>query len=172
MAQAWVDILDGLRLPGYIDRLRAVLEDSRDQWLPYQTVDDVLARVDSGDYHVWVGGHDLSIDIWGITELRLHPNCRALTVIWCHGDNGPEFFEMWMKVLEDFAMIMDIDRIVVEGRKGWERIFKPLGYRFAAVELVKDITHGREAAEQCDADEQGRADSRAAGVNVEGNVAG
>lgn len=153
MAQARVRLIGSDDAEEYIDRLAHKLNEHPDLWLPYQSIDDVLQKVRDGDYQLWTGGFGDDILIWGLTELRIHSRVRTVTIIWCSGEHGPEFYAAWISALENFAALMQIERIVIEtGRLGWQRIFEPHGFRLSAIELVKDLKHEQQAAIECNAD--------------------
>lgn len=125
----------------HLDNLERELSKHPEFWEPYQTVHEVLEKVDGGVYQLWYGGVEPEeICIWGITEIRRFSSLSTVTVLWCSGELGPQFYSLWIEGLERFSQIMGLKRIVIEaGRKGWERVFSPLGFRVAAIELVKDV---------------------------------
>jgi len=128
----------------HLDDLERELRKHPELWEPYQTIEEVIAKVDDGRYQLWYGGvRQNETCIWGITETRRFTSFSTATVIWCSGQFGPSFYALWINELERFCGIMGLNRIVIEaGRQGWFRVFEPLGFRVAAIELVKDVGDG------------------------------
>lgn len=153
MAQAWVNLIGLSDIEDHLDSLAHKLNEHPELWLPYQSIDDVLLRIREGEYQLWTGGFETEVVIWGLTELRFHPQTRTITIVWCSGEHGPAFYAEWISTLESFAKVMEIDRIIIESsRLGWQRIFEPHGFRLSAVELTKDLINGRETTIECNAD--------------------
>ena len=72
------------------------------------------------------------------TSLVPMRNGLALRMICCGGSR----LELWKdchKQIEDFARVEGCDRILSEGRPGWERVFKLDGYKVTRVTLEKRL---------------------------------
>ena len=66
-------------------------------------------------------------------EIVDYPRLRALRVIHVGGERYPEWMMAAKSVLDDGARRVGATRLEMEGRPGWERIFKGLGTKIAVV---------------------------------------
>lgn len=80
------------------------------------TFGDICEMVDRGQLHFWPGPNSVII-----TEFLEYPSYRALNFFLAGGDIR-ELEAMYIP-LEKFARAAGCDRVVMTGRKGWERSF-------------------------------------------------
>lgn len=90
------------------------------------SLSDARAAVDEGRAQFWPG-HESA----GVSEVTRDFH------IWLFGGRLSEMWAM-ERAVSDWARAQGCSRITIKGRKGWERVMAPLGYRAKTV-LVKDL---------------------------------
>lgn len=90
------------------------------------TLDEVKQRVAEGRALFWPGHNSA-----GVSEVTRDFH------IWLFGG---ELSEMWAmeRDVSDWARAHGLSRVTIKGRKGWERVLAPLGYRPQTL-LVKEL---------------------------------
>lgn len=90
------------------------------------SLDEVKQRVLEGRAHFWPG-HTSA----GVSEITggLH--------LWLFGGERKEMWAM-ERAVSDWARDHGLSRVTIKGRKGWERVLAPIGYRPETL-LVKDL---------------------------------
>lgn len=154
----WFQILEGPELAFFRTDLLAKLAETADLWEPYRTLDNVIDDIDNGMCQVWAGGiaGDTLIRIWGLTSfVTYHSGKKSVRIMWCAGEDGPEYYEGWTKQVELLAEQLGAEFVEINGRLGWSRIFAPMDYKPKYVNLIKDISHVGRRQRERHADEQG-----------------
>lgn len=100
------------------------------------TVDDVLREVEHS--------HAIFFPVKNgaaIFKVALYPQRRLLR-IWLYGgktETGRANLDAIMEAADHFAAEHECDGIELVGRKGWEKVLRPYGYRYKSVTLIKDL---------------------------------
>jgi len=104
------------------------------------TVEDVLREVQDEQaifYPVTNGA--------AIFTVAQYPQRRLLR-IWLYGgktDTGRANLDVIMQAADYFAEKHECDGVELTGRKGWEKVLHPYGYKYKSVTLSKDLgEHG------------------------------
>ena len=113
-------------------RCRHWIQDALDKGLGFETIEDIEGFIASGRYQFWPGKRSAAI-----TEILSFPRTKALIVRMGGGDME-ELIEM-EKTLCVFARANGCTIIMGEGREGWERVCKSIGYRYGYVAMAKDL---------------------------------
>jgi hypothetical protein len=96
-------------------------------------IGDVKEAVMMGRAHLWPTQNGCVV-----TTFSDFPASR-LCQLWLMGGDFNEVFTKWNDVIESWAKDQGCDQIIVNGRKGWQRRLKSVGYEFASVVLAKRI---------------------------------
>lgn len=99
----------------------------------FETIEDVEAFVACGKYQVFFGRESIAI-----TEIASYPRRKVLNILHGGGDLNELLNELEPSMCA-FARSQGCDAIMGTGRKGWERVTAARGYRFAWLNMVKDI---------------------------------
>ena len=121
----------------------------RDQWLPIlqRAVDDadgrwtseqLLADVESGRVLVWMVPHGTKI-VGVFTTRVVESAVRWCLVEDCAGDDLASWILEALRALETWAREIGAAQIVLEGRRGWERVLRPYGFNPTRTVCVKDL---------------------------------
>lgn len=98
-----------------------------------ETIDDVERLVGEGRYQLFTAPRSAAV-----TEIAQFTRRRILIVVHGGGD-----LEELLDVLEPrmcaFACAEGCDAIMGTGRRGWDRVTKKRGYRFAWINMIKDL---------------------------------
>lgn len=95
---------------------------------------DILDQLRSGHRQLWVviqGSQILAAVMTRIIQLR---SCRACQIT-AAGGTGVERWKDLVSLIEDFARHEGCRKVVIEGRPGWERLFK----RYRRVRTVLEL---------------------------------
>ncbi|HJR55328.1 MAG TPA: hypothetical protein VJ798_02020 [Rhizomicrobium sp.] len=98
-----------------------------------ETIDDVERLLACGRYQFWAGRAAAAI-----TEITEFQRRKILTVMHGGGDLA-ELLDEIEPALCAFAREQGCDGIMGLGRKGWERVTQPRGYRLAYIAMIKDL---------------------------------
>jgi hypothetical protein len=107
-------------------RCRPILEAAANRF-SNGTIEEAERSIEAERAWFWPGPHSAAIS--EITH-DFH--------IWLAGGSLPELLEM-ERGGEHWARAHGCRRMTVDGRKGWERVLKPLGYRSVTL-LIKELT--------------------------------
>ena len=122
---------------------------TRDQWLPIlqKAIDDadgrwsaeqLLADVEAGHILVWVVSRETKIV--GVFTVRVIQSRVTWVLV---EDLAGEDIHSWLleghHALETWARELGAKQILIEGRRGWEKVLRPLGYETRRVQAVKHL---------------------------------
>ncbi|AGF91140.1 hypothetical protein SXHG_00118 [Synechococcus phage MRHenn-2013a] len=69
-----------------------------------------------------------------------YPKAKILDMYLCAGDdNGGVPWDKLDEVLHAVCQAFGCTHITVTGRRGWEKVLKPLGYSFSSVMMTKEV---------------------------------
>lgn len=104
-----------------------------------ETPQDVKSRCEAGDYALWLILAENSIKAALIVSVENHPRCNIATIHYCAGSN----IEHWMAYLHDYLTERGRNAgcryIKIEGRDGWGRMLKSLGFKKTSETFTKEI---------------------------------
>lgn len=100
----------------------------------YNKVEDFLSDIVSGVYSVWINDYIIVLGEYRVYNTGL--SVMNLTVVNYADDEYPfEEFRKDLQQLED--SFEEVDRIVLEGRMGWKKVFED--YKHSSLVLYKDL---------------------------------
>lgn len=100
----------------------------------FETIEDVERLIRDGEYHVWFAPNSCAI-----TEFVTHAGGRkTLHVVHGGGDLG-ELLDVLEPSMCAWAKAHGCNAIWGEGRRGWDRITRERGYRFAYLTMIKEL---------------------------------
>jgi hypothetical protein len=91
--------------------------------------EDILDSLIQYDHHLWIAFEGEDVKGVTITRLAQYPRIRCLDMVFCAGDEGMEWKDPMLKVLQHWGYDNHCDRIESSGRFGWAKIFKDDGYK-------------------------------------------
>lgn len=100
------------------------------------SVSYLQAMVDEKDGFCQMWAHENCVFV---TRVDRNKDGRRLVVCLLAGDDMFKWGGEIEETLNSLAKAHNCTKIAVEGRRGWEKVMKPMGFRFEAVTLVKDL---------------------------------
>ena len=103
------------------------------------TVDDILQMILSGTMQLWAAHEGQKIFGHVITEIKLYPRCKMLTVQYCAMEPGrmEQVEDEMQDVASRFAKDAGCAGIEFVGRPGWRQTAKKYGYEVQSVMYQK-----------------------------------
>ncbi len=105
--------------------------------LPYcygtHTIEDVERQIAEGRLQFWPG-----MRCAVVTEIVEYPRLKALNFFLIGGELD-ELLTQMHPVIVEWAKALGCTRVASTGRKGWERVLRPLGYGKTLSMMLKPI---------------------------------
>jgi len=124
---------------GVIPALLPYLNESARWTRGRATADDILQMILSGQMHLWAAHDEQTIFGHVITEIKMYPRCKMLTIQYCAMQPGK--LEQVEDVMQDVAAKVAKDAgcagIEFVGRPGWRDTAKKYGYEVQSVMYQK-----------------------------------
>jgi len=76
------------------------------------------------------------------TRIFQYPEGRGLEMDWIGGDGMEEWLPPFQDALEKYALDNGCDFMAGQGRKGWEKPLKKLGWQYDFASFRKDLKNG------------------------------
>jgi len=123
---------------GYFDLLFPALETGGQIYTPVEFRDDV----ESGELlvlRVWDGEDVKSVTICRVQQTFRGPELYALA---CAGEGAKEWIHPLMETLYQVATEAKCVAVVLDGRRGWQKMLKDEGYSVFQARMRKEVSHG------------------------------
>lgn len=91
--------------------------------------EDVLDLILEGRYLLWIAYEGSDIKGAVVTSVVQYPRKKFLYLMFCGGEDGFDWKEEMLKMLQCWAFDSQCDGIEANGRLGWSKIFKADGYK-------------------------------------------
>lgn len=115
-----------------------------DAWDQSETLESVYGQLISGHMQLWVLLDKAGlVQMHAITTASKTPAGMVMRVAWALG-RDPKVCVEAIDALEAVARLNGCVRFEICGRRGWEKLFRPLGYEFVSVTVAKDLARPRE----------------------------
>lgn len=96
------------------------------------------ARVDSAGMQLWVATEGGKVVAACLTEINRYPGCTECNIAVVGGD-GQEHWREWVEAIKTWAASIGCRFITGRGRKGWERVMAPAGFRHECSVISKEL---------------------------------
>ncbi len=109
-------------------------------WDDCYTLDSLLHGALEQKIQIWSAGDDIQHKIILFTDVLLTPEGnRYMRIFLAVGEGIEEYLPMLDATLDRFAQIQGCTHILIEGRSGWERLLKPIGFKKRHVALTRRV---------------------------------
>lgn len=98
-----------------------------------ENMEDVERQVEAGRLCFFPGESCAAL-----VEIAHFGGHRVGIIIYAGGDKD-ELLNKLEPIMAEYARLQGCDRMMIMGRKGWERACAPLGYRFASTTLLREL---------------------------------
>ena len=95
------------------------------RWTP----NDVFNELEAGRLQCWVCIQDQLFYAVGVTQVVEYPGLKVLCFHWVGGVDQRLWLGLLVDTAAEFATAEGCTRMEMVGRKGWERMAAPLGFR-------------------------------------------
>lgn len=126
-------------LPTCLEEILPHLERAADTTSGRYEVEDIIGEIYQGQQQLWVPiAEDGSIPGIVTTRVVQYPRRTMMLGVFCAGDRLSEWMNPMLEMLHKFAKDNGCDGFEMSGRKGWERVLKPDGWKPAFTVYEKD----------------------------------
>jgi hypothetical protein len=101
-------------------------------------IDDIHSAVEKQEMQLWVVLTPTP-KAAVITQIANYPKSKTLAVVLCGGIELSTWIGSLVDVLRRFAKHHDCQSVACNGRKGWVRVLKDLGWREVAVTVALEV---------------------------------
>lgn len=99
----------------------------------FYTIEDIEREIGAGTAHFWAGERSAAI-----TQFWWMPRAKVLNM-WLAGGNLRELVDRMFPSAQRWAIEQDCTCMMLAGRRGWARVFEPLGFRVLSTVLLKEF---------------------------------
>lgn len=143
--EACIKLIRPLELNAVWPQVTRWLQQNSGYWTDYYDLEDIYLMLfcEPERYQLWMVGEWEQPFGCFITEIRKFPKCKQLVFIMALAEpdgqpklGGGDFYHEYITL---WAKDQGVTRTRIEGRKGWERIGKSLGYTEVRVAMTKNL---------------------------------
>lgn len=124
-------------------QIEGALDADPELWQGAFSKEMMLAGVEHGAAQVWAVGKDGAVYFVMLTQIFNTPVDRVLQVVWAWGNGLKRALPQLDAEVDRFAEKAGCQRIEVIGRKGFEKLLRPLGFQFQCATYSRDVQSGR-----------------------------
>jgi hypothetical protein len=121
------------------DAVQSLLSEKGELILSVYSEEELLHLVQSRMLDLWVGMKHGKIDGIAFCGWELHSHARYYHILHALGYRAQEFLPVGLPVIEHWACSFGATEVVIEGRKGWQRLLQKFGYLTPTVRLRKNV---------------------------------
>ena len=137
-------LLDQKQVEHYWPRIEAELLAEPELWSNWWTLEALFAGMLNDTIQVWViSNPDEKLTAIFMTQILTAPAGRVLQVFWMRGKIPDGAINRISLTLDHFGKHHNCFRLCVAGRKGWERLLRPIGAQLDTIILTRPITDMR-----------------------------
>jgi hypothetical protein len=108
-------------------------------WNTVYTKEAIVSGVLEQRLQMWAVCDIDSIHVVFMTHMVLNPAGRVLEVVWMFGRGAMDALYVIDAVLDSFAASQGCDTIKVTGRRGWDRVLRPLGVEYISSSWMRPV---------------------------------
>ncbi len=120
-----------------------LLEDCKECWEDYHTLDTLHYWIQIGRRQLWMANTADKFIGLALTEMRVYPLKLECAVVLLSGRGMKDLLLPLFIEIEEWARQQGATTIYADGRLGWERMLRPLGYERRRTIVEKSLTPGR-----------------------------
>lgn len=136
---ARVELMDKAVIPMIWSEMVPILEERGKVFLMVYSEEEVFKLCCSGFLDVWLGLRNGRLDGFAVCGWEVHARAKYYHVLGIFGSNLSLYLEQGLDRIERYALIMGADELIVDGRKGWQRMLEKRKYAARTVKLRKDL---------------------------------
>jgi hypothetical protein len=136
---AKVDLMAKESVPPLWSAMLPILDEKAKDFLTVFSEEELFNLLCHGIMDLWIGVKNGQLDGFALCAWEVHARARYYHVLGIFGDNLRFYLDEGLVKMEKYAMTMGAFEVVVEGRKGWQRLLKSRGYGPRTVRLRKNV---------------------------------
>lgn len=142
-ADRWhVGIMSKDEIAFFWKEVNDALDETQELWADYYSKVDIIDALSKDEMYLLAAAKDEVIHLLTLCAFNDFPAGRRLTCFWMYGEGLEEAAKLIDKRLEEFALITNAKYIDGYGRRGYERILRPYGYKFQRVHVARLVGIG------------------------------
>lgn len=119
-------------VPHYSDRLLPFFQNFADRSHSRWSVEDIAEEISAQSVQVWICG-----EFEAVCLTRVWPD--AVSIVACAGSERGDWCEELEQTIRAWAKSLGKRHLLIDGRPGWSRWLKTIGYQEAHREMVVDL---------------------------------
>lgn len=128
-------------LPTVWPYVKLKLEERPELWDLGHAEDTLLAALMQEKMQLWLMIEEREVLLSLLTQIWQYPNgVKSLQIVWGTGERLGEFLEILSAGLEEFAHKHTAAFMEVQGREGFKRVLRRLGYRMLSTTYIKPLS--------------------------------
>lgn len=125
-----VYILDEVQVRHYWPEIERCLDAKPELWNAALTKEEIHRCVSNGAMQLWAVCDKEAINVAFMTQILESPAVRYLQIWWMYGKGLIPALPCLDLAIDDYMREVGCVRLEVVGRKGFERILRPLGFKY------------------------------------------
>lgn len=126
-------------VPQLWSELLPILQDKGEKFLQVYSEDELFRLLCMETLDLWIGARNGHIDGFAVCGWETHARARYYHIVGIFGDNLSLYLKDGLRAMEHYALGMGAVEVVVEGRRGWQRLLAKQGYAPRTVRLRKNV---------------------------------
>lgn len=115
----------------YWPDIEAALDEKPELWNTDYTKDGIRSGILNETMQAWVISEDEKIRVVFMTQRFVsQKNELTLYIFWLYGSGLPRLLPSVVEALRSFAIKLECTKVLITGRKGFERLLKPYGMEY------------------------------------------
>lgn len=91
--------------------------------------------------HMWLFTENFKLRAVVLARIMEYPPTKVYEMFSVAGE-GDDHWQARLRVVENYARSQGCSEIFINGRPGWARVFKSMGYKVNSVQVGKELTSG------------------------------
>jgi len=131
--------VSGQTLAILMPRIMQIVQTHPQGILDMASVTELQTSLETEALTTWVAGDENELHLVALTQTSMFKANPTLFVIWVGGEEFTKYGPPLLEVAEKWAVTQNIKQISFSGRRGWEKVLKPLGFSAPRIEMVKPV---------------------------------
>lgn len=136
---AIISVCGAVELDRYWPHIEQMLNEVPHTWEDY-TLEYIYDKIMSGNMQVWAVGTPDRVEMVLFTQVAYFPRKKSVQLVWIAGTGIDKYIDVIDTAITEFAYKVEADGIdILDGRGGWERKLKSIGFRPTQVILSRPL---------------------------------
>jgi len=137
----YVGVLSNDEIAYFWPQINEALDVTKELWEEFYTKESILDGLAHEKFFLMGAAKDDNFCLLTLISFHDYPAGRRLTCFWMYGEGLEEAARLLDEKLEQFAVTVGAKYIDGYGRKGYERMLRPYGYRYVRSHYSRRVTN-------------------------------